>query len=73
MKKLFLVLVMSFLIPTLALAVQWHKADSKTVSWDATTTFYDNEVPLPSDMQGLKFYIYIKNRVVFIRKKIMGV
>ena len=41
-------------------AVNWHKADSIVIGWDAPTTYYEG-TPLPDDIQGVNYYIYTKD------------
>jgi hypothetical protein len=63
MRKLTLITILIFALCAIsgnALAVDWVKADSKIVAFDAPTTFYDG-TPLPADIQGLIFSIYTKD------------
>jgi hypothetical protein len=62
MKKLIpiLILLASLSISSNSYAVDWHKADSAIVGWDAVTTYYD-DTPFPADRQGVAYYVYTKD------------
>ena len=62
MKKITLILVLlaTLLVFSNSYAVNWHKADSAVIGWDAVTTYYDG-TPLPGDTQGINYYIYTKD------------
>lgn len=57
MKRLAFCLAILFLAHG-AYAVDWHKADSKTVAWDAPTQYADG-TPIPSGLQWV-YTVYIR-------------